>query len=48
MFNPRGPLNIFFTKDECFVFSPGRPGEFNRIFGKYRQEEVNIDSKTKR
>ena len=23
------------------LFSPGRPAKFNRIFGKYRQEEVS-------
>jgi len=23
-----------------FKQNPGRPGDFNRIFGKYRQEEV--------
>ena len=32
------------------LVSPGRPADFNRIFGKYRQEEVyrNTDSKLTR
>ena len=28
--------------DLCFVFSPGRPADYNRIFGRYRQEEVRF------
>ena len=28
--------------DESFVFSPGRPADYNRIFGRYRQEEVRF------
>ena len=34
-------IYVFCTNDQYFVFSPGRPADFNRIFGKYRQEEVN-------
>lgn len=37
-FRPSGRKNCA-DKKKMFVFSPGRPAEFNRIFG-FRQEEV--------
>ena len=36
-FRPYGRKNC--ADKKMFVFSPGRPAEFNRIFG-FRQEEV--------